>query len=110
MPGSPPPPDFPAPAAPSVPGVSIGSGVGVDASAGFSPSPTGAQLCGFGLPVFHANLGFHLPSFPPFPFPPTFSYFLGLNCDLSHPIDASFAYGGGRVPNLPPGDPEDVDE
>ena len=83
---------------------------GVDASAGFAPSPTGAQLCGFGLPLFKFNVNFRLPGFPPSGFPPTFNYFLALNCDLSNPIDASFGYGGGRVPNLPARDPEDDDE
>lgn len=96
--GSPPPPDFPSPS----------DQAGVEASAGFSAAPQGPTLCGFGLPGFHFNLGFRIPKFPPFPFPPTFAFFLALNCDLSNPIDASFSYGGGRVPNLPPGDPEDT--
>lgn len=74
---------------------------------GFAASPSGPSLCGFGLPSLHYSLKYRLPKFPPFPFPPTFAYFLGLSCDLSNPIDASFSYGGGRVPNLPPGDPED---
>lgn len=108
MPGSPPPPDFPAPELPSGPSVPSSVGFG-SSSAGFAPSPTGAQLCGFGLPSFSYNLSFQIPAFPPFPFPPNFAFFLGLNCDLSNPIDSSFAYGGGRVPNLPPGDPEDGD-
>lgn len=96
--GSPPPINYPSPSA----------SAGVDASAGFSPAPSGALLCGFGLPLFTFNVAFRLPKFPPFPFPPTFAFFLALNCDLSDPIDAHFAYGGGRVPNLAPGDPEDV--
>jgi hypothetical protein len=64
-------------------------------------------LCGFGLPSFTFNVGIRIPKFPPFAFPPTFSFFLGLSCDLSNPIDASFGFGGGRVPNVPPPDPED---
>ncbi len=100
--GSPPPPNFPAPTPPASP---ISSGLTV--SAGFSASPSGPLLCGFGLPGFQINLGFRIPKFPPFSFPPNLSFFLGLNCDLSNPIDASFAYGGGRVPNLPQGDDED---
>lgn len=92
-----PPPDFPSPS----------DQAGVTADAGFAPSPSGALLCGFGLPVFTFNLGIRIPKFPPFPFPPTFSFLLGLSCDLSNPIDASFGFGGGRKPNVPPGDPED---
>ncbi len=95
-----PPPDFPTPE----------ESAGVDASAGFSPSPSGASLCGFGLPSFKFNIGFRLPAFPPAGFPPTFNFFLSLNCDLSNPIDSSFSYGGGRMPNLPARDPEDDDE
>jgi hypothetical protein len=64
-------------------------------------------LCGFGLPLFKFNVAFRIPGFPPFPFPPTFAYFLALNCNLSDPLDASFAYGGGRVSNRAPPDPED---
>jgi hypothetical protein len=93
--GSPPPVNFPSPS----------DQAGVDASAGFTPAPSGPTLCGFGLPGFKYNLTQRLPAIPAFP--PTFAFFLGLNCDLANPIDASFAYGGGRVPNLPPGDPED---
>lgn len=95
--GSPPPPDFPSPSAQA----------GAEASAGFSSAPSGPTLCGFSLPVFRFNASFRIPGFPPTGFPPTLAFFLGLNCDLSNPIDASFSYGGGRVPNLPPGDPED---
>lgn len=96
--GSPPPVNYPTPSAQAE----------TEADAGFAPSPSGPSLCGFGIPLFTFNLGFRIPKFPPFAFPPTFSYFLGLNCDLSNPIDASFAYGGGRVPNINAGaDDED---
>lgn len=86
--GQAPPPDAPPPA----------QQAGVDASAGFAPSPSGATLCGFGIPGFNFNLGFRLPAFPPFPFPPTFNFMIALQCDLSDPLDASFSFGGGRVP------------
>lgn len=68
---------------------------GASADAGFSPSPTGPSLCGFGLPGFTFNVSFRLPGFPP-PLP-TFSWFLGLKCDLSDPLSAQFGFGGGRV-------------
>lgn len=106
--GSPPPTNFPAPSAPSLPGGGTSVGIGGDASAGFSSSPSGPTLCGFGLPGFRFNASFRIPGFPPFPFPPKLSWLLALNCDLSNPIDASFDYGGGRKPNLPATDPEDV--
>lgn len=67
------------------------------ASAGFSPSPSGPSLCGFGLPGFNFNVSFRIPKFPPFGFPPQFNYFLALKCDLSDPLDAQFGFGGGRV-------------
>lgn len=70
---------------------------GVDAEIGFEPSPGGFDLCGFGFPLFIFNVTFRLPPFPPFPFPPQFNFFIGLNCDLSNPLDAEFSFGGGRV-------------
>lgn len=68
----------------------------VQLDAGFEPSPSGATLCGFGIPTFALNLAFKIP-IPPFPTLPTFDYFITLNCDLSNPIDAEFGFGGGRV-------------
>ncbi len=107
--GSPPPVNFPAPTAPAVPTPpTIPGQSGFSGGVSFAPAPSGLLLCGFGIPLFQFNLGFRIPKFPPFPFPPTFAFFLALNCDLSDPIDAHFAYGGGRVPNVAPGDPEDV--
>ena len=71
----------------------------------FGPSPTGTQLCGFGIPKLSYNVSFHLPKFPPFPFPPVFNFFIGFNCDLSNPIAAPF--GGGRKTTIDPdSDPE----
>jgi hypothetical protein len=78
----------------------------VTADAGFAPSPSGSSICGFGFPTFSFNFSFHFPKFPPFDFPPSFNFFLALNCDLSDPFEAKFAFGGGRVPTG--GDP-DVD-
>ena len=94
--GYPPPPDLPSPVEQDA----------VEADAGFAPSPSGPSLCGFGFPVFSWRLAFNLPGFPPFGFPPTFNFFLALNCDLSNPLEADFAFGGGRVSTGP--DP-DVD-
>ena len=85
--GQPPPKDAPPPAQQGA----------VDASAGFAPSPTGAQLCGFGIPGFNFNLAFRLPFKLP-QFPPPFNFMIALQCDLSDPLDASFSFGGGRVP------------
>lgn len=68
----------------------------IEADAGFEPSPTGASLCGFGLPGFNFNISFRIPGFPP-AFPPSFNFMIGLNCDLSNPISAEFGFGGGRV-------------
>lgn len=65
--------------------------------AGFKPSPTGATLCGFGLPIFFFNVNLPSFKFPPFPFPPNFNVSLQLNCDLSNPIDAEVSFGGGRA-------------
>jgi hypothetical protein len=81
---------------------------GADASVGFAPSPTGPSICGFAFPSFQFQFNFRLPKFPPFDFPPKFNFFFALNCDLSDPLDAQFAFGGGRVstgPN-PDEDPE----
>lgn len=81
---------------------------GADASVGFAPSPTGLSICGFAFPSFQFQFVFHLPKFPPFDFPPKFSYFLALNCDLSSPLEADFSFGGGRVSTgtSPDDDPE----
>ncbi len=68
-----------------------------DADAGFAPSPSGLEICGFAPPGFFWNFSFRIPKFPPFSFPPKFSFFLALNCDLSDPFEASFEFGGGRV-------------
>lgn len=92
-----PPPDAPPPAEQDV----------VSADAGFEPSPSGPSLCGFGFPLFFFNLTLRF-KFPPFDFPPTFSFFIGLNCDLSNPIDAEFGFGGGRVGTSDP-DPFEED-
>lgn len=81
-----PPPDAPTPAEQDA--------VAVEAS--FEPSPTGASICGFGVPSFSFGLSIKLPALP-IPQLPTFDFFVSLNCDLSNPIDASFAFGGGRV-------------
>jgi hypothetical protein len=85
--GYPPPPDFPPPE----------QQAGIEAEASFAPTPGGPSLCGFVLPTFGWRLSYRLPAFPPFPFPPTFNFFLGLNCDLSNPIEAEFGFGGGRA-------------
>lgn len=87
-----PPPDAPPPEQQGI----------VSADAGFEPSPTGASLCGFTLPGFQWSFAFNLPAFPPFDFPPDFSFFLGLNCDLSNPFTASVGFGGGRVGTFDP--------
>lgn len=68
----------------------------VEANATFEPSPTGANLCGFGFPTFSFGLSFNF-GLPSFQFP-QFNYFIQLNCDLSDPIDAEFGFGGGRQP------------
>jgi hypothetical protein len=68
----------------------------VEADAGFEPSPTGATLCGFGVPVFQLNLVLRAPDLP-FPVLPTLDFFVALNCNLSDPFDAEFGFGGGRV-------------
>jgi hypothetical protein len=96
--GFPPPPDFPPPSEQSA----------ITASATFAPTPGGVTLCGFAIPTFGFSLALRIPPFPPFPFPPTFNFFLGLNCDLSNPIDAEFGFGGGRVSTgvSPDDDPE----
>lgn len=72
------------------------------ASASFEPTPGGLSLCGFSLPFFKFNLSITLPAIPFPPFPPTFNFALGLNCDLSHPLSAEFEFGGKRVPVLGP--------
>jgi len=95
--GAAPPPDAPTPAEQAA----------VSADASFEPSPGGASLCGFALPSFTFSLAFNF-KFPPFDFPPTFNFAIGLNCDLSNPIDASFSFGGGRVATSDP-DPFEED-
>lgn len=71
--------------------------VRAELDAGFEPSPTGAILCGFGLPSF--GFSFSIPSFSlPFPVLPNLNVALAMKCDLSDPIDAEFGFGGGRVP------------
>ncbi len=95
--GSPPPKDAP----------SVEEQDAVQADAGFEPSPTGATICGFGIPSFTFSLSLFIPGFPPFPWPPIFNFFIALNCDLSNPIDAGVSFGGGRVSNIDPeADPE----
>lgn len=84
--GFPPPKDAPPPEEQSQAGI----------DAGFEPSPTGAQLCGFQLPGFQFSIqlpGFQLPSIAL----PNLNLALSLNCDLSDPIDGEFGFGGGRV-------------
>jgi hypothetical protein len=78
----------------------------VQASAGFEPAPSGASICGFGIPTFSFSFSFVLPKFPPFDFPPNFNFFLALNCDLSDPFEAKFSFGGGRSST---GEDPDVD-
>jgi hypothetical protein len=97
--GLPPPPDAPPPA----------EQAGVEASAGFAPSPSGATLCGFGIPGFNFNVSFRLPFKLP-QFPPTINFMLALQCDLADPLDASFSFGGGRVPQSDPDADPDASE
>lgn len=92
--GSPPPPDAPS--------AGVQDQEVIDAS--FEPSPTGASLCGFGLPSFSLTLNIPFPPFPP-KFPPQLNLALGINCDLDNPIDAELSFGGGRVPQ-----PQEQDE
>lgn len=86
--GSPPPPDAPSPAQQAI----------IAADAGFALGPPAASLCGFKFSTisfkFKININLKLP-----PFPPTFFLSLGLNCDLSNPLNVSggLSYGGGRV-------------
>lgn len=89
--GAPPPPDFPPPEQQGA----------IQASTSFAPTPSGPSICGFGFPTFGWSFSFRIPAFPPFDFPPTFAFFLALNCDLSDPIDAKFGFGGGRVSTGP---------
>lgn len=83
-----PPPNAPTPAQQQQAGV----------HASFEPAPDGATLCGFAFPSFSWGVAFPGFKFPPFDFPPTFNFFIGLNCDLSNPISAKFGFGGGRTP------------
>lgn len=90
--GFPPPPDAPSPEVQSA----------ATANASFAPSPSGPQLCGFGIPIF--SFSFALPPFP-FPppgFPPVLNFGIALSCDLSDPISADFSFGGGRVSTSDP--------
>ncbi len=91
-----PPPDYPSPAEQNAAG----------ASASFESSPSGPSLCGFGLPSFNLNLAIPGFPFPPFSFPPRLNFGIALKCNLSDPIDAEFGFGGGRVSNVDPSDPE----
>ena len=81
-----PPPDAPPPAEQAA----------VQVEAGFAPSPTGAALCGVGIPAVQFSLAFQFPALP-IPQLPPFDFFFALNCSLSDPIDADFSFGGGRV-------------
>lgn len=90
--GYPPPPNAPTPA--------VQNAAAVNAS--FAPSPSGPSLCGFAFPVLTLGVAFAFPKFPPFDFPPTFNYFIGLSCDLSNPISAKFGFGGGRASQSDP--------
>jgi hypothetical protein len=86
--GSPPPEDAPPPDVQDANG----------ASASFSASPIGFELCGFQLPfAFAFNVNFSIP-LPAFAFPPTFDLAFGLSCDLDTPINAPD--GGGREGTL----------
>lgn len=78
----------------------------IDAS--FEPSPTGAQLCGFGIPGFSFSISIPGFVFPPPGFPPVLNLALALNCDLDNPIDAEVSFGGGRVSQQDPDPDEDV--
>jgi hypothetical protein len=97
--GSPPPLDAPSP--------DVQDAAGVDA--GFSKGPPAAELCGFALPSLNFHFGFRLPGlgFPP-PLPSPFLA-LGLSCDANNPIDISggVKWGGGRVGQADPRDPEE---
>jgi hypothetical protein len=88
MAGSAPPDDAP----------SLADQTKVELDAGFQAGPPAASLCKFKLPLFLFKLAIKLPplNFPP-PFP-TFSFSLGLSCDLSNPINvtAGVKFGGGR--------------
>lgn len=97
--GFPPPPDAP----------SVEEQDAVSLEASFEPSPTGATLCGFGVPSFVLSLDFKLP-IPPLPSLPTFDFFIALNCDLSDPIDADFSFGGGRVGQTDVDADDDLDD
>ena len=73
----------------------------VEAEASFEPSPSGPSLCGFGFPMFSFDLNLKIPSLP-LPSLPNFDFMIQLNCDLANPIDADFAFGGGRVGRVDP--------
>ncbi len=87
--GFPPPPDGPSP----------DERAEVSADAEFKAGPPVLDLCKFKLPSFLFKIKFKL---PPINFPPklpSFSLSLGLNCDLSNPLNvtAGVKFGGGRV-------------
>lgn len=83
--------------APPEDGPTTSQQAGIEADASFQPSPTGSLLCGFlPIPELSLTFGLKLPFALP-PLPPRLAYFLQLNCDLSNPISANFAFGGGRV-------------
>jgi hypothetical protein len=88
--------------APPLPAPSPSAQASASADVSFAPAPAGPSLCGFALPGLSFGFAFHLPAFPPFPFPPTFDFFVGLQCDLSNPIAAKFGFGGGRASQLDP--------
>jgi hypothetical protein len=95
-------PDVPPPDAPDLPTQNAAS-----LEAGFQPSPTGAELCGFGIPGFTLTISLPPFDFPP-PFPPPLALLLGLSCDLDDPLDAELSFGGGRV-SAPETDPDEED-
>lgn len=94
--GYPPPPDLPP----------VDQQPAFSAGASFEPSPTGLEVCGFGIPIFTYNVNLRLPFEIP-PFPPTFNFLVALACDLSNPLEAEFGFGGGRVQNITPDEDEE---
>lgn len=100
--GSPPPTDFPAPAA-AGPAPSFGEPAAVAGPCGVSLSvPDWLKLLGQSLP---------LPPFPPFPPLPKLNLRFKLTCDPTNPVDVSggLTWGAGRESNAPP-DPDDTED